>query len=196
MCSDAGPSADVLALRATERRTQRELAEARDREYGLVLRLALSKREADARAAAEAAPAPSDDPQAEIARLRREVEAARVREQELCEELQAVQFQPGSVTGKKLVQKCRELQAENEQLGRDLSQGEVHRLKVEAELQHEYAAELKKRLSTTRGMVEDMTDELEASQALVASLRKELSPSSASATTAPPAERTPRAEAT
>ena len=38
----------------------------------------------------------------------------------------------GSIAGKKLVQKCKELQAENEQLGKDVSEGRMQQLRAEA----------------------------------------------------------------
>lgn len=47
------------------------------------------------------------------------------RERECREELEASQFQSGSIAGKKLVQKCKELAEENEQLGKDVSEGRV-----------------------------------------------------------------------
>eukprot|EP00964_Phaeocystis_antarctica_P044999 scaffold25878_cov33-Phaeocystis_antarctica.AAC.1 len=45
------------------------------------------------------------------------------REKAAQQELEASQFQASSIAGKKLMQKCKELQAENEQLGKELSEG-------------------------------------------------------------------------
>ena len=49
------------------------------------------------------------------------------REKAAQQELEASQFQASSIAGKKLMQKCKELQAENEQLGKELSEGKVSR---------------------------------------------------------------------
>ena len=48
-----------------------------------------------------------------------------------------------SVTGKKLMAKCRMLIQENQELGRQLSQGRVAQLKAELALQKKYSDELK-----------------------------------------------------
>ena len=71
--------------------------------------------------------------------MRLQVEQARKKEKEARDELQASQFQPGSIAGKKLVNKCKELQAENDQLGKELSEGRVKQLKIEAALQKRYS---------------------------------------------------------
>ena len=68
---------------------------------------------------------------------------------------------------------CR-LQAENDQLGKDLSEGRVQKLRADAALQKEYEAELRKALAETREWVEHLTEELDTSQALVLSLRREV----------------------
>ena len=48
-----------------------------------------------------------------------------------------------SVTGKKLMAKCRMLIQENQELGRQLSQGRVAQLEAELALQKKYSEELK-----------------------------------------------------
>ena len=90
------------------------------------------------------------------------------------DELQASQFQSGSIAGKKLIQKCKELQAENDQLGKDLSEGRVQKLRADAALQKEYEGELKRALGETREWVEHLTEELDTSQELVLAQRREL----------------------
>ena len=64
-------------------------------------------------------------------------------------------------------------QAENDRLGKDLSEGRVQKLRADAALQKEYEAELRKALAETREWVEHLTEELDTSQALVLSLRRE-----------------------
>ena len=70
---------------------------------------------------------------------RPQVQAAKKREQEARDELQASQFQSGSIPGKKLMNKCKELQAENDQLGKELSEGRVQKLKADCALQKQYS---------------------------------------------------------
>ena len=61
---------------------------------------------------------------AEIRRLREQVKEAQA-------ELEASQFSAGSLAGKKLMQKCKDLQTENEQLGKELSDGRLQKLRAE-----------------------------------------------------------------
>ena len=51
------------------------------------------------------------------------------------------------VTGKKMMAKCRMLIQENQELGRQLSQGRVAQLEVELALQKKYSDELKEGLN-------------------------------------------------
>ena len=48
-----------------------------------------------------------------------------------------------SVTGKKLMSKCRALIHENQELGKQLSQGRIAQLEAEIALQKKYSMELK-----------------------------------------------------
>lgn len=52
-------------------------------------------------------------------------------------------FTNPSVTGKKLMAKCRNLIQENQELGKQLSQGRVAQLEAELALQKKYSDELK-----------------------------------------------------
>ena len=115
---------ELHELRAAERRMQRELGQHRREKSAMVLRSALLEREtADLRQQIHdlrQALSPSHshmttlllDPavNAEIMRLREEVKEAQKKESEAQDALQASQFQQGSIAGKKLIQKCKELQ--------------------------------------------------------------------------------------
>ena len=187
MADEAGVSEELEALRAAERHHQLELAGKRRRESALVLKLALKERDTrelqtQVRELRQAMrPAHSQvsklllDPSvnAEIMKLREQVKEARQKQANAEQELEASQFQSGSIAGKKLVQKCKELQAENEQLGEELSEGKVQKLQSEAVLQKEYAAELAKALAETREWVEQLHEELDVSQAAILQLRRE-----------------------
>ena len=87
------------------------------------------------------------------------------------QELEASQFQSGSIAGKKLVHKCKELQAENEQLGKEVSEGSVHKLQAQAALHKDYAAELRKALGETREWVEQLHEEIDVAQAQIFTLK-------------------------
>ena len=180
--------ADVHEMRAAERRMQRDLSQHRRRESALVLRLSHKERESAEMSSHLSKLQQSQQPQqagdgtllldpathAEIMRLREEVERAGKKEREVQEELQASQYQSGSILGKKLMNKCKELQAENDQLGKDLSEGRVRKLRADALLHKEHVLELQKALAETHEWVGHLTDELNTSSALVASLRREL----------------------
>jgi len=110
---------------------------------------------------------------AEITKLREQVKEAKQKQLHAEQELEATQFQSGSIAGKKLMQKCKELQAENEQLGKELSEGQVQKLQAEAALLKDYASELRKALLETRDWVEQLHEELDASQAMIWKLRRQ-----------------------
>ena len=93
-----------------------------------------------------------------------QVQDAKRKAKEAQDELQASQYQSGSIAGKMLMNKCKELQEENDQLGKDLSEGRVQKLLADAALQKEYAREQKRALVETREWVEHLTDELDTSQ--------------------------------
>lgn len=110
----------------------------------------------------------------EIRRLREELKASQKREAALRDELEASQFQSGSIAGKKLVQKCRELQSENEQLGKDVSEGRMQQLRAEVGMHKDYASEQRKSIGEMREWIEQLSDELEVAQGTIFSLRREL----------------------
>mmetsp|Transcript_16723 Transcript_16723/g.29533 ORF Transcript_16723/g.29533 Transcript_16723/m.29533 type:complete len:256 (-) Transcript_16723:266-1033(-) len=90
------------------------------------------------------------------------------------EELDAVQFHPDSVTGKKLLAKCRTLQSENEELGKQLSQGKVKQLESERDLLARAKDELKRGLDEAHQWIEDMEEEREQMYAQIYLLKKQL----------------------
>ena len=179
--------ADVHELRASERRMQRDMGQHRRRESGLVLRLALKEREnadlqqqiAELRQALHPLHAQQTtlllDPavNAEIRRLREQVKEAQAREKEAQAELEASQFSAGSLAGKKLMQKCKDLQTENEQLGKELSDGRLQKLRAEVAMHKEVAHELGRNLSEAREWAESLLEELETAQATIFELRRE-----------------------
>jgi hypothetical protein len=59
--------------------------------------------------------------------LQTELEASEKKLKEAQDDLAAVQFTPHSKNGKMLMAKCRTLQEENEEIGREMSEGKVRR---------------------------------------------------------------------
>ena len=105
--------------------------------------------------------------------IRDRVKEAQAREKEAQQELEASQFQSGSLAGKKLMQKCKDLQAENEQLGKELSDGRLQKLRAEVAMHKEVAHELGRNLSEAREWAESLLEELETAQATIFELRRE-----------------------
>lgn len=191
---------------------QQRLTEQRRRESKVVLRAAVCESEkrklSETVAGLQRAVQPAQkqmralmlDPSvnAEIMRLREQVKDLERREKAAQQELEASQFQASSIAGKKLMQKCKELQAENEQLGKELSEGKVAKLESTIALQKEHAKELRRSLAESREWVDMLDEELEVAQGTIFNLRRELhvvkqkhgapSPTQESATAAAPME--------
>lgn len=184
---DAPSNDDVDQLRETERKLQQQLTAQRRKESSLVLRLAQQGQRDDAvqeqllelRRALHPAQTQAEslllDPavNAEIRRLREQVKEAQAREKEAQAELEASQFSAGSLAGKKLMQKCKDLQTENEQLGKELSDGRLQKLRAEVAMHKEVAHELGRNLSEAREWAESLLEELETAQATIFELRRE-----------------------
>ncbi|KAL5267154.1 hypothetical protein ACHWQZ_G004255 [Mnemiopsis leidyi] len=90
------------------------------------------------------------------------------------EELNAWSFTADSVTGKKLMGKCRMLIDENEELGRQLSQGRVAQLQAELSLQKSANEEMQKSLDEMTGFVLQLDEEVEGMQATILHLQQQL----------------------
>ncbi|RUS19963.1 hypothetical protein BC937DRAFT_86653 [Endogone sp. FLAS-F59071] len=81
--------------------------------------------------------------------MRKEIEDKDATITDLRDELEGVTFTPNSITGKKLIAKCKALRLENEELGRQLRQGRVEQYEVELALQRRLIEELKSGMSGT-----------------------------------------------
>eukprot|EP00743_Colponemidia_sp_Colp-15_P009616 GILK01010519.1.p1 GENE.GILK01010519.1~~GILK01010519.1.p1 ORF type:complete len:197 (+),score=36.30 GILK01010519.1:38-592(+) len=90
------------------------------------------------------------------------------------EDLEAVQFTPASVTGKKLVSKCRALQRENEELGRQISEGAVQKLQAEIALQKQYSNELRNNLKDSQELIEQLSEDVDDMQQTISALQAQL----------------------
>ena len=141
-----------------EHRAQRSSNDAGRREHLLVCRLAMKEQElqelSNQIAELKAAQAPSMsalrnallDPAVNIIvqNLKKELENTKKKMQETQEELSAWKFTPDSVTGKRLMSKCRQLLQENEDLGKMISSGRLAKLEGELAMQKALCEEMKK----------------------------------------------------
>jgi len=89
-------------------------------------------------------------------------------------DLSAWKFTPDSVTGKKLMAKCRMLIQENQDLGKQLSQGRIAQLEAELALQRKYSEELKGSQDEMNEFVIQLDEEVEGMQATICALQEEL----------------------
>eukprot|EP00794_Sanderia_malayensis_P000037 gene37-628_t len=89
-------------------------------------------------------------------------------------DLSAWKFTPDSVTGKKLMAKCRMLIAENQELGKQLSQGRIAQLEAELALQKKYNEELKSSQDELNEFVLQLDEEVEGMQSTICALQQQL----------------------
>ncbi|GIL53487.1 hypothetical protein Vafri_9057 [Volvox africanus] len=137
--------------------TQEELRQLRRRDAALQMQLAdrnleaLELRRELASAASAADPSVVQlkqlmlDPAVarEFARLRSELEAAQAELATAREELAAVTFTQESKVGRQLMAKCRSLQEENEEMGRELAEGKAHLAEAAAALARSQADDMR-----------------------------------------------------
>ncbi|GMH42464.1 hypothetical protein BSKO_10383 [Bryopsis sp. KO-2023] len=83
--------------------------------------------------------------QKEFRFLKSELEEKKKEVKKLQEELDGVTFTQDSKAGKMLVAKCKKLQEENEDMGRELSEGRVHHLETQLALAKNFAEEMRKK---------------------------------------------------
>lgn len=89
-------------------------------------------------------------------------------------DLSAWKFTPDSVTGKKLMGRCRTLIQENLELGNQLSQGRIAQLEAELALQKKYSEELKGSQDEMNEFVIQLDEEVEGMQATICVLQQQL----------------------
>eukprot|EP00026_Physarum_polycephalum_P010153 Phypoly_transcript_10305.p1 GENE.Phypoly_transcript_10305~~Phypoly_transcript_10305.p1 ORF type:complete len:364 (+),score=90.60 Phypoly_transcript_10305:195-1286(+) len=109
-----------------------------------------------------------------IQKLKDEINLLKRKLKQANDDVEAQKFTPHSVTGRKLMMKCRSLQEENEELGKQISEGRIHKLSQEIALQREYAEELKASLAEANEFVLQLDQEVEALQQTIFVLQKQL----------------------
>jgi hypothetical protein len=102
-----------------------------------------------------------------LAQPQKELEAAGKKLKELQDDLAAVQFTPHSKNGKLLMAKCRTLQDENSEIGREASEGKLHDLGTRLAMQKSLNVELRRCYEELYKSVGDVNEELERSQQMV-----------------------------
>ncbi|MCO5560715.1 hypothetical protein L7F22_014333 [Adiantum nelumboides] len=111
---------------------------------------------------------------AEFIRMKKDLESAEKKIKELQDDLGAVQFTPHSKNGKMLMAKCRTLQEENEEIGREASEGKIHELGTKLAMQKSLNTELKRGYQELYEYVEEVSEEAERSHELVNILQRQL----------------------
>lgn len=107
-------------------------------------------------------------------KMRSEMEAAKVKVEEMQNELSAWKFTPDSTTGKRLMAKCRLLHNENEELGKEMSTGWVAQLTGNLALQKKFSEEMKKSQSELDEFLLELEEEVEGMQNTIYYLQQRL----------------------
>ncbi|GLC53434.1 hypothetical protein PLESTB_000744700 [Pleodorina starrii] len=175
----------VRRIKASESSAQEELRQLRRRDAALQMQLAdrnlesLELRRELAVAASAADPSVVQlkqlmlDPAVarEFARLRGELETAQAELATAREELTAVTFTQESKVGRQLMAKCRSLQEENEEMGRELAEGKAHLADAAAALARSQADDMRAAYQELEDHCLVMEDEAEELQREVFALR-------------------------
>ncbi|KAK2531429.1 Wtap, partial [Columba guinea] len=150
-------SNDVTGLRESEEKLKQQQQESARRENILVMRLATKEQEMQEctnqiqylkqvqQPSVAQLRSTMVDPAINLffLKMKGELEQTKDKLEQAQNELSAWKFTPDSQTGKKLMAKCRMLIQENQELGRQLSQGRIAQLEAELALQKKYSEELK-----------------------------------------------------
>ncbi|KAL6750201.1 hypothetical protein V8C86DRAFT_3110040 [Haematococcus lacustris] len=111
----------------------------------------------------------------EYARLKGELEEAQRDVKKLQEELAVAHFSQESKIGRQLMTKCRALADENEEMGRELTEGKVHQLEAQLTLSKGFADELRAQLAELAEHCTALNEEMEGLQRESFALRRKIS---------------------
>ncbi|XP_071381609.1 pre-mRNA-splicing regulator WTAP-like isoform X1 [Centroberyx affinis] len=181
-------SNDVTNLRESEEKMKQQQQEAARRENILVMRLATKEQEMQECSTQiqylKQAQQPNLaqlrssmlDPAVNLffLKMRRELDETKDKLEQAQNELSAWKFTPDSQTGKKLMAKCRMLIQENQELGRQLSQGRIAQLEAELALQKKYSGELKSSQDELNDFIIQLDEEVEGMQSTILVLQQQL----------------------
>jgi pre-mRNA-splicing regulator WTAP len=110
----------------------------------------------------------------EFQRLKSELGETQKELKHVQEDLQAVNFTQESKTGRALMAKCKSLQEENDEMGRELAEGKVHQLDAQLSIAREYADELKKNYLELSDHCQTLDEEAEHMQQQLFALRNQV----------------------
>ncbi|XP_056620245.1 pre-mRNA-splicing regulator WTAP [Triplophysa dalaica] len=181
-------SNDVTGLKESEEKLKQQQQESARRENILVMRLATKEQEMQECTTQiqylkqvqqpNAAQLRSSmvDPAINLFfhKMKAELEQTKDKLEQAQNELSAWKFTPDSQTGKKLMAKCRMLIQENQELGRQLSQGRIAQLEAELALQKKYSEELKSSQDELNDFIIQLDEEVEGMQSTILVLQQQL----------------------
>ncbi|KAJ8409642.1 hypothetical protein AAFF_G00217010 [Aldrovandia affinis] len=213
-------SNDVTSLKESEEKLKQQQQESARRENILVMRLATKEQEMQEcttqiqylkqvqQPSAAQLRSSMVDPAINLffLKMKGELEQTKDKLEQAQNELSAWKFTPDSQTGKKLMAKCRMLIQENQELGRQLSQGRIAQLEAELALQKKYSEELKSSQDELNDFIIQLDEEVEGMQSTILVLQQQLretrqqlsqpgpAPQTSSSSSAPGASRTSPSE--
>ncbi|NP_001089582.1 pre-mRNA-splicing regulator WTAP isoform X1 [Xenopus laevis] len=181
-------SNDVTGLRESEEKLKQQQQESARRENILVMRLATKEQEMQEctnqiqhlkqvqQPSVAQLRATMVDPAINLffIKMKAELEQTKDKLEQAQNELSAWKFTPDSQTGKKLMAKCRMLIQENQELGRQLSQGRIAQLEAELALQKKYSEELKSSQDELNDFIIQLDEEVEGMQSTILVLQQQL----------------------
>ncbi|KAL0724909.1 hypothetical protein Bca4012_039508 [Brassica carinata] len=110
----------------------------------------------------------------EFSRLKNLVDEKDKKVKELQDSLTAFTFTPLSLKGKMLMEKCKTLQEENEEIGHQAAEGKIHELAMKLSMQKSQNAELRKQFEGLYKHMEELTTDVERSNETVIVLQDKL----------------------
>nr|XP_057913371.1 pre-mRNA-splicing regulator WTAP [Doryrhamphus excisus] len=178
-------SNDVTGLKESEEKLKQQQQESARRENILVMRLATKEQECTThiqylkqvqQPSAAQLRSSMVDPAINLffLKMKGELEQTKDKLEQAQNELSAWKFTPDSQTGKKLMAKCRMLIQENQELGRQQSQGRVAQLEAELALQKKYSEELKSSQDELNDFIIQLDEEVEGMQSTILVLQQQL----------------------
>ncbi|KAG8444211.1 hypothetical protein GDO86_009411 [Hymenochirus boettgeri] len=181
-------SNDVTGLRESEEKLKQQQQESARRENILVMRLATKEQEMQEctnqiqhlkqvqQPSVAQLRSTMVDPAINLffIKMKAELEQTKDKLEQAQNELSAWKFTPDSQTGKKLMAKCRMLIQENQELGRQLSQGRIAQLEAELALQKKYSEELKSSQDELNDFIIQLDEEVEGMQSTILVLQQQL----------------------
>ncbi|XP_053345123.1 pre-mRNA-splicing regulator WTAP isoform X1 [Clarias gariepinus] len=181
-------SNDVTGLKESEEKLKQQQQESARRENILVMRLATKEQEMQEcttqiqylkqvqQPSVAQLRSSMVDPAINLffLKMKAELEQTKDKLEQAQNELSAWKFTPDSQTGKKLMAKCRMLIQENQELGRQLSQGRIAQLEAELALQKKYSEELKSSQDELNDFIIQLDEEVEGMQSTILVLQQQL----------------------